>query len=217
MQEKLDEAHTAIIQEKEAAKLAIEQAPPVIKEVPVVDNTQLELLNSQNNELEVNFELQVPLTSRYFSWYNIFKTQVEVAKLKGKIEEFEAKCSALERDGKANLTEAEDAKSKAIQFQEIIERYRFYWFLKALKSHFCFTGLTSIVGKLQITYKPVKPWIRKSGLAPAGFGRFNKRRRGWRVKQVQSWRNFLSLVHSFSSLRHSCVNLKNFQSTWITN
>lgn len=54
MQEKLDEAHAAIIREKEAAKIAIEQAPPVIKEVPVVDNTQLELLNSQNRELEVN-------------------------------------------------------------------------------------------------------------------------------------------------------------------
>lgn len=51
---------------------------------------------------------------------------MEVAKFKGKIEEFEAICSALERDSKANLTEAEDAKSKAIQFQEIIERYRFY-------------------------------------------------------------------------------------------
>ncbi|XP_010414067.1 PREDICTED: myosin-12-like isoform X2 [Camelina sativa] len=99
LQEKLDEAHAAIIREKEAAKLAIEQAPPVIKEVPVVDNTQLELLNSQNNELEA-----------------------EVTKLKGTIEEFEAKCSALERDSKASLTEAEDAKSKAIQLQEIIER-----------------------------------------------------------------------------------------------
>ena len=49
----LDEAHAAIIHEKEAAKLAIEQAPPVIKEVPVVDNTKLELLKSQNDELEV--------------------------------------------------------------------------------------------------------------------------------------------------------------------
>jgi myosin-5 len=54
LQEKLDEAYAAIIRDKEAAKLAIEQAPPIIKEVPVVDNTQLELLNSQNNELEVS-------------------------------------------------------------------------------------------------------------------------------------------------------------------
>ncbi|CAH2059870.1 unnamed protein product [Thlaspi arvense] len=99
LQEKLEEAHAAITREKEAAKVAIEQAPPVIKEVPVVDNTQLELLSSQNKELEV-----------------------EVEKLKGKIEEFESICSAFERDSKANLTEAEDAKAKAIQLQEVIER-----------------------------------------------------------------------------------------------
>jgi myosin-5 len=53
MQGQLDEAHATIIQEKEEAKLAIEQAPPVIKEVPVVDNTKLELLKNQNDELEV--------------------------------------------------------------------------------------------------------------------------------------------------------------------
>jgi myosin-5 len=99
LQEKLDEAYAAIIRDKEAAKVAIEPAPPIIKEVPVVDNTQLELLNSQNNELEV-----------------------EVAKLKGKIKEFEVKCFALENDSRASVTEAEDAKSKAVEFQEIIER-----------------------------------------------------------------------------------------------
>ena len=53
MQEKLEQAHAAIINEKEAAKLAIEQAPPKIVEVPVVDNAKVELLTSQNEELEV--------------------------------------------------------------------------------------------------------------------------------------------------------------------
>lgn len=53
MQGQLDEAHAAIIHEKEAAKLAIEQAPPVIKEVPVVDETKLEILRNHNEELEV--------------------------------------------------------------------------------------------------------------------------------------------------------------------
>lgn len=53
MQAKLDEAHAAIIHEKEAAKTAIEQAPPIIKEVPVVDDTKVELLTNQNHELEV--------------------------------------------------------------------------------------------------------------------------------------------------------------------
>lgn len=53
MQTQIDEAHAAIIHEKEAAKLAIEQAPPVIKEVPVVDNTKLEILKNHNEKLEV--------------------------------------------------------------------------------------------------------------------------------------------------------------------
>lgn len=53
MQEKLSEAHAAIEKEKEDAKLAIEQAPPKIVEVPVVDNAKVELLTSQNKELEV--------------------------------------------------------------------------------------------------------------------------------------------------------------------
>lgn len=53
MQGQLDEANAAIIREREAAKLAIEQAPPVIKEVPVVDETKLEMLRNHNEELEV--------------------------------------------------------------------------------------------------------------------------------------------------------------------
>ena len=53
MQGELDEAHAAIIREKEAANIAIEQAPPVIKEVPVVDNSKVEELTLQNEELEV--------------------------------------------------------------------------------------------------------------------------------------------------------------------
>jgi myosin-5 len=53
LQENLEEAHVAIVKEKEAAKLAIEQAPPKIVEVPVVDNAKLEELTTQNKELEV--------------------------------------------------------------------------------------------------------------------------------------------------------------------
>ncbi|KAL0464349.1 UNVERIFIED_CONTAM: Myosin-12 [Sesamum latifolium] len=54
MQTQLHEAHAAIIHEREAAKIAIEQAPPVIKEVPVVDNTKVEQLTTQNQELQRN-------------------------------------------------------------------------------------------------------------------------------------------------------------------
>jgi len=61
MQAQLDEAQAAIIHEREAAKIAIEQAPPVIKEVPVVDDTKLELLTNKNEELEVNLKLYSPI------------------------------------------------------------------------------------------------------------------------------------------------------------
>ena len=53
MQVQLEEAHTAIIREKEAAKIAIQQAPPVVKEVPVVDNTKIDLLKNQNEAFKV--------------------------------------------------------------------------------------------------------------------------------------------------------------------
>ena len=53
MQGRLDEANNQILHEIEAAKVAIEQAPPVIKEVPVVDNTKVEELENHNHKLEV--------------------------------------------------------------------------------------------------------------------------------------------------------------------
>ncbi|XP_022152731.1 myosin-12 [Momordica charantia] len=99
MQGQLDEANAAIIREREAAKLAIEQAPPVIKEVPVVDETKLKLLSNHNEELEV-----------------------EVGELKKKIEEFEEKFAEVENESKARLKEAEEAQLKAMQLQETIER-----------------------------------------------------------------------------------------------
>ncbi|GLT55527.1 hypothetical protein SLA2020_286420 [Shorea laevis] len=99
MQGQLDEAHAAIIREKEAAKLAIEQAPAVIKEVPVVDNTKLQLLRNHNEELEG-----------------------EVRELKKKIEEFEKNYSEAEKESKTRLKEAEEAQLKAALLQETIER-----------------------------------------------------------------------------------------------
>lgn len=65
MQEQLEEARAAVIHEREAAKIAIEQAPPVIKEVPVVDNTKLEQLTNQNQELEVKL-INLP-----HMWFNM--------------------------------------------------------------------------------------------------------------------------------------------------
>ncbi|KAE8038143.1 hypothetical protein FH972_010683 [Carpinus fangiana] len=99
MQGQLDEAHASIIREKEAAKLAIEQAPAVIKEVPVVDNTKLQLLRNHNEELEG-----------------------EVRDLKEKVEKFEKKYSEAEKESKTSLKEAEEAQLKATLLQETIER-----------------------------------------------------------------------------------------------
>ncbi|KAI4333233.1 hypothetical protein L6164_018067 [Bauhinia variegata] len=99
MQGQLEEAHAAIIHEKEAAKLAIEQAPPVIKEVPVEDNTRVELLTNKNEELEG-----------------------ELQELKKKIEEFEERYSEVQKENQARLKEAEEAQLKVMQLQETIER-----------------------------------------------------------------------------------------------
>ncbi|GAV69100.1 Myosin_head domain-containing protein/IQ domain-containing protein/DIL domain-containing protein/Myosin_N domain-containing protein [Cephalotus follicularis] len=99
MQEQLGEAHAAIIREKELAKLAIEQAPPVIKEVPVVDYTKLELLKNQNEELED-----------------------EIRELKKKIEHFEERYKEVDRESKARFREAEEAQFKAMQLQETVEK-----------------------------------------------------------------------------------------------
>lgn len=70
MQTQLDEAHDAIIHEKEAAKIAIEQAPPVIKEVPVIDNTKVEKLTEENNKLEVKSGNKI--LCLYNNWYGIW-------------------------------------------------------------------------------------------------------------------------------------------------
>lgn len=99
MQVKLEKAHDAIIREKEEARLAIEQAPPVIKEVPVVDNTQLELLTDQNNELEG-----------------------ELSELRKRMEEFEENNKKVENESKEFAREAEEAQLKAKELLETIEK-----------------------------------------------------------------------------------------------
>ncbi|KAM0937131.1 putative myosin ATPase [Dioscorea sansibarensis] len=99
MQEKLDEAELAIINEREAAKLAIEQAPPVIKEVPVVDSTQLELMTNRNKELED-----------------------ELSEFKNKAEEFEKRYLEVQKQTEELVKETEESKSKLNQLQDMIER-----------------------------------------------------------------------------------------------
>ncbi|KAL6981560.1 hypothetical protein U1Q18_023186 [Sarracenia purpurea var. burkii] len=99
MQRQLDEAHAATIREKEAAKIAIEQAPPVIKEVPVVDNSKVEELTLQNEELES-----------------------VIREINKRVEEFEQKYTEVENESKVRLKEAEDSQLKVSELQETIER-----------------------------------------------------------------------------------------------
>lgn len=125
MQTQLQEAQAAIIHEREAAKIAIEQAPPVIKEVPVIDNTRVEQLTDQNHELEVP-------SRNYLQHFHLFvfsgliigaHLQEVITELKKKVEEFEQAYSKVEEESQARAREAEEAQLKASQLQETIERY----------------------------------------------------------------------------------------------
>ncbi|CAN6309346.1 unnamed protein product [Urochloa humidicola] len=99
MQEKVEEAHAAIVKEKEAAKLAIEQAPPKIVEVPVVDNAKVEQLTSKNKELED-----------------------ELSTFKQKAEDLEEKLLKLQKRSDELSQETQERESKINQLQEMIER-----------------------------------------------------------------------------------------------
>ncbi|KAG6528917.1 hypothetical protein ZIOFF_011109 [Zingiber officinale] len=98
MHVKLDEAQEAIIREKEAARIAIEQAPPVIKEVPVVDNAKLDSLANRNNELEA-----------------------ELSIFRSKAEEFEGRYNEVQNRVEELLRDTEEYNSKISQMQEMIE------------------------------------------------------------------------------------------------
>lgn len=55
MQKKVDEANALAVKEREAAKKAIEEAPPVVKEVPVYveDTKKVEFMTEEINSLKV--------------------------------------------------------------------------------------------------------------------------------------------------------------------
>ncbi|OEL34730.1 Myosin-12, partial [Dichanthelium oligosanthes] len=99
MQEKIEEAHAAIVKEKEAAKLAIEQAPPKIVEVPVVDTAEVEQLTTKNKELED-----------------------ELSTFKQKAEDLENKLLELQKRSDELSQDTQERESKVIQLQEMIER-----------------------------------------------------------------------------------------------
>ncbi|CAL4935930.1 unnamed protein product [Urochloa decumbens] len=99
MQGKIEEAHAAIVKEKEAAKLAIEQAPPKIVEVPVVDTAKVEQLTSKNKELED-----------------------ELSTFKQKAEDVEEKLLELQKRSDELSQETQERESKVNELQEMIER-----------------------------------------------------------------------------------------------
>jgi len=100
MQEKIEEAHAAVVKEKEAAKLAIEQAPPKIVEVPVVDTEKVEQLTSKNKELED-----------------------ELSTFRQKAEDLENKLLEMQKRSDELSQETQERESKVNQLQEMIERY----------------------------------------------------------------------------------------------
>ncbi|KAK6933673.1 Myosin, N-terminal, SH3-like [Dillenia turbinata] len=99
MEGQLSEARAAIIHEREAAKLAIEQATPVIKEVLVVDNSKLELLTLRNEEL-----------------------LGELTQLKEKADNFEKACIELQKERKIKIEETEKAQLRITQLHDAVER-----------------------------------------------------------------------------------------------
>ncbi|KAK1271561.1 hypothetical protein QJS04_geneDACA013026 [Acorus gramineus] len=98
-QSRLEEANAAIIRVKEEARIAIEEAPPVIKEVPIVDNIKLELLTNKNKELEDQL--------------NDFKMNAE---------EFERKYCEVQKQNETWLKEIKESQSKISELQEMMER-----------------------------------------------------------------------------------------------
>lgn len=124
MQENLKEAHAAIVNEKEAAKLAIEQAPPKIVEVPVIDNAKLEELTTQNKELEVQ---DLEILFRYKIHNLIIQIhqiclKEELSTFKQKAEDLENKLIEFQKQSDELSQETQEQASKVIQLQELVER-----------------------------------------------------------------------------------------------
>ncbi|WOL20658.1 Myosin-J heavy chain [Canna indica] len=99
MQEKLDEAHEAMTNEIEGARIAIEQAPPITKEVSVEENSMLELLATRNKELED-----------------------ELSKFKSKAEEFEERYIKVQKQVEELQKGTEESNSKISELQDMIQK-----------------------------------------------------------------------------------------------
>lgn len=68
MQKQVEEANAKVVQEREAARRAIEEAPPVIKETPVIvqDTEKINALSAEVESLKVWFHY--PKVYYLYSW-----------------------------------------------------------------------------------------------------------------------------------------------------
>ncbi|XP_057816575.1 myosin-17 isoform X2 [Cryptomeria japonica] len=98
MQAQVEEANSMLVKEREAAKIAIQEAPPVIKEVAVVDTAKVEKLTNENEELKALVE-----------------------SLEKKADEAERKFSEVQRESEERFILIEDQKSKIDQLQDSLQ------------------------------------------------------------------------------------------------
>ncbi|KAH9297946.1 hypothetical protein KI387_029628, partial [Taxus chinensis] len=101
LQVQVDEANAMLVKEREAARKAIEEAPPVIKETPVLveDTAKVDLLTKENEELK-----------------DLLKSQ------ENRADEVERKYSESQMVSEERLKRAEEAEAKIDQLQENLQR-----------------------------------------------------------------------------------------------
>ncbi|KAH9318445.1 hypothetical protein KI387_020214, partial [Taxus chinensis] len=98
LQAQVEEANAILVKEREASKIAIQQAPPVIKEVSVVDTAKVEKLTNENKEL---------------------KDLVE--SLEKRTDEAERKYLESRQESEERLKLSEEQKSKMDQLQDTLQ------------------------------------------------------------------------------------------------
>lgn len=85
MQLQVEEANAKVIKEQEAARKAIEETPPLIKETPVIvqDMEKIDLLTAEVEDLKVHCFSQMIVNSMLictFSSFNFFICNMETCK-----------------------------------------------------------------------------------------------------------------------------------------
>ncbi|KAL2582061.1 hypothetical protein AAZV13_15G220400 [Glycine max] len=111
MKAQLDEAHAAIIHEREAAKIAIEQAPPVIKETEV-EELKKKIKEFEESYSEIENENQARLKEAE-------EAQLKATQLQETIERLELSLSNLESENQVLCQKALEEPKNEELFEEI--------------------------------------------------------------------------------------------------